>query len=111
MIFVTGPAFSHKKEYIMKELSLDEETWKKVGLSNAQDLVREKMSGEELEQLAEKLSRKMVVISDEVGSGVVPVKESERIFREQAGRLSVMLARRADKVIRVVCGLPQILKS
>ena len=110
MICVTGPAYSYKKEYIMKELSLDEESWDSVGAEKVQELVRERMSMEELERLADSLSEKEVVIADEVGSGVVPVDEAERIFREQAGRLSVMLAQRAGRVIRVVCGLPRVLK-
>ena len=110
MIFVTGPAYSYKKEYIMKEMSLDGESWDSIGAEGVQELVRERMSMEELEKLADSLSEKEVVIADEVGSGVVPVDEADRIFREQAGRLSVMLAQKAVKVIRVVCGLPQVLK-
>ncbi len=110
MIFVTGPAYSYKKEYIMKELSLDGESWENAGAEGVQELVRERMSTQELERLADLLSEKEVVIADEVGSGVVPVDEDKRLFREQAGRLSVMLAQRAARVIRVVCGLPQVLK-
>ena len=35
----------------------------------------------------------------------------ERRNRESAGRLSCLLAERADTVIRVFCGLPRALKG
>ncbi|MDO5132963.1 MAG: cobinamide kinase, partial [Eubacteriales bacterium] len=42
---------------------------------------------------------------------VVPVDPKERAAREAAGRLACLLAARADVVIRVCCGLPQVLKG
>ncbi|MFR2157848.1 MAG: bifunctional adenosylcobinamide kinase/adenosylcobinamide-phosphate guanylyltransferase [Evtepia gabavorous] len=52
-----------------------------------------------------------VVIATEVGGGVVPVDPVQRQNREAAGRLACLLAQRADRVIRVFCGLPQALKG
>ncbi|WP_417341939.1 bifunctional adenosylcobinamide kinase/adenosylcobinamide-phosphate guanylyltransferase, partial [Evtepia gabavorous] len=52
-----------------------------------------------------------VVIAPEVGGGVVPVDPVQRQNREAAGRLACLLAQRADRVIRVFCGLPQALKG
>ncbi|WP_417341205.1 bifunctional adenosylcobinamide kinase/adenosylcobinamide-phosphate guanylyltransferase, partial [Evtepia gabavorous] len=46
-----------------------------------------------------------------VGGGVVPVDPVQRQNREAAGRLACLLAQRADRVIRVFCGLPQALKG
>ena len=37
--------------------------------------------------------------------------EAERAAREAAGRLNCLLAKRADRVIRVFCGLPTVLKG
>ena len=65
---------------------------------------------EELEKLAEQLCRKEVVIATETGCGVVPIDAAEREAREAAGRLSILLAKRAQKVIRVWCGLPESLR-
>ena len=90
MIFVTGPLFAGKREYIKKAL----------GLTDA-----------ELAALAEELARYDIVIATEVGGGVVPTDAGERAFREAAGRLSCLLAEKADIVIRVYCGLPQLLKG
>ena len=36
---------------------------------------------------------------------------AERERREAAGRLSCLLAERAETVVRVCCGLPQLLKG
>ena len=63
------------------------------------------------ETLAAALAEKEIVIATETGGGVVPVDADERRMREEAGRLSCMLAERADTVIRVCCGLPQLLKG
>ena len=59
----------------------------------------------------DELASKEIVIADEIGCGLVPLDASEREKRERAGRLACMLAERADKVIRVVCGCPQVLKG
>lgn len=51
-----------------------------------------------------------VVISREVGSGVVPMDAGERDWREKHGVLLQELARRAVHVRRVFCGLTEELK-
>ena len=51
-----------------------------------------------------------VMISDEVGNGIVPVDAFEREYRERTGRILVELARRADEVERVICGIGQRIK-
>ena len=51
------------------------------------------------------------MIATEIGCGVVPMDPAEREKREMAGCLSCELAGRAETVIRVCCGLPQLLKG
>lgn len=53
----------------------------------------------------------LVLIFDEVGCGVVPVDREERLWREKVGRMTCRLARRAERVERVLCGLPMTLKG
>ena len=97
MIFVTGPLFGGKREYLQKVLGLSLEELSARAAFDVEELA----AGEEpLEELAY-----------EVGCGVVPVEAEQRRFRERAGRLSCLLAQRADTVIRVCCGLPQVLKG
>ncbi|MFR1234478.1 MAG: bifunctional adenosylcobinamide kinase/adenosylcobinamide-phosphate guanylyltransferase [Evtepia gabavorous] len=62
-------------------------------------------------ETGENLAQYEVVIATEVGGGVVPVDPVQRQNREAAGRLACLLAQRADRVIRVFCGLPQALKG
>lgn len=108
MIFVTGPLFAGKEEYIKSALGLTDAEFRACAVRDVQELVS---GAEDVEALAEKLSACRVVIATEVGGGVVPIDAKQRRDREAAGRLACLLAERADTVVRVCCGLPQILKG
>ena len=51
-----------------------------------------------------------VVLCDEVGCGIVPVDREERQWRENVGRAGCVLAAEAERVTRIVCGIPIRLK-
>ena len=51
-----------------------------------------------------------LLISDEIGYGLVPIDDFEREYREFHGRVITELAEKADCVERVVCGIPQRIK-
>jgi adenosylcobinamide kinase/adenosylcobinamide-phosphate guanylyltransferase len=53
----------------------------------------------------------VVLVSNEVGQGIVPDNALARKFRERQGRLNIALAAQADTVVQVVVGLPQVLKG
>lgn len=53
----------------------------------------------------------VVLVSNEVGQGVVPLGELSRRFVDEAGRLHQALAARCTRVVFVVAGLPMILKG
>ena len=57
------------------------------------------------------LADKEVVICCEVGMGVIPIDRAERMGREATGRLCVLLAQRASCVVRMVSGIPMIIKG
>ena len=63
------------------------------------------------EALLPHLLQKKLVLCREIGSGVVPMDPKEREWRETTGRLCITLAERADAVVRVVCGIPTVLKG
>ncbi len=68
----------------------------------------------ETETLAQCLSRvpgPVVLVSNEVGLGIVPGTKLGRVFRDHAGRLNQTIARIAGRVVFVAAGLPLILKD
>lgn len=53
----------------------------------------------------------LIMVSNEVGSGVVAADPMTRRFVDEAGFLHQKLAQLSDKVVLVTAGLPQILKN
>ncbi|ERJ18796.1 Adenosyl cobinamide kinase-adenosyl cobinamide phosphate guanylyltransferase protein [Salinisphaera shabanensis E1L3A] len=53
----------------------------------------------------------LIFVSNEVGSGIVPLGALSRRFADEAGRLHQALAERCDRVMLVVAGLPLTLKD
>jgi adenosyl cobinamide kinase/adenosyl cobinamide phosphate guanylyltransferase len=54
--------------------------------------------------------RPTILVSNEVGWGIVPENPLAREFRDQAGRLNQRVAQIADLVVLVVAGIPLLLK-
>jgi len=55
-------------------------------------------------------NKTLVLVSNEVGMGLVPSYRLGNIFRDIAGRANQYIAQQADEVYNVICGLPQKLK-
>jgi adenosylcobinamide kinase/adenosylcobinamide-phosphate guanylyltransferase len=57
------------------------------------------------------LPGRIILVSNEVGMGIVPLGELSRRFVDEAGRLHQDLARLCDQVVFVAAGLPLMMKG
>lgn len=121
MKLIIGGAYSGKEIYAKEHLSVfpadctPEEALKAPAILNLQGILRTLLERNEntdsfIEQLI-KQNPNAVVICDEIGMGVVPLDPLERQWREATGRACFALAKSAEKVIRVICGIPVVLKG
>lgn len=101
---ICGGEFVWKEEQLLEKKIFDDfELWVR----------REVERGEKVEEKVEqllKMNPTIIVISDEVGNGVVPVEPLEREYRERLGRILCTLAQRADRMERILCGMGQRIK-
>lgn len=127
MILITGGAFQGKKAYAMKQFDLrkedfvdgksctEAELFQAKAVSDFQEYVRRVLKeGGEPRTLAKRLEEKnpgLVVITNELGSGVIPAEPFDRAWREAAGRTACDLAGLASEVHRVVCGIGTVIKG
>lgn len=63
-----------------------------------------------LEEAIARHSAPVVLVSNEVGLGIVPENALARRFRDEQGRLNQVMARRARAVLFMVAGLPITVK-
>ncbi|MGN8799603.1 bifunctional adenosylcobinamide kinase/adenosylcobinamide-phosphate guanylyltransferase [Candidatus Merdisoma sp. HCP28S3_D10] len=127
MILITGGAFQGKKAYAKKRFALKEqdmvngadcteaELLKARAVVDFQEYVRRVLKeGGDPSLLAEKLYTEnpdILVITNELGSGVIPANPFERQWREASGRAACDLAKYAAEVHRVVCGIGTVIKE
>jgi adenosylcobinamide kinase/adenosylcobinamide-phosphate guanylyltransferase len=63
-----------------------------------------------IEAVLDEAKAPIVLVTNEVGLGIVPENALARRFRDEAGRLHQRLAARADRVLFMVAGLPMVVK-
>lgn len=65
---------------------------------------------ERLEEACRKGNGRVILVSNEVGMGIVPENSLARTFRDEAGRANQRLAALADEVYMCVSGIPMRVK-
>ena len=80
-------------------------------------IIREQLSADVDEEKIKKIIKKIInnyseinFVCDEIGNGIVPIDAFERRYRDVTGHILIELARQAESVVRVVCGLPVRIK-
>ncbi|KQZ66557.1 MULTISPECIES: bifunctional adenosylcobinamide kinase/adenosylcobinamide-phosphate guanylyltransferase [unclassified Lysobacter] len=85
--------------------------WLSNLLGDERDPARYDIEREALLQTLPSLPGEIVLVSNEVGLGVVPMGELTRRFVDEAGRLHQTLGTRCERVLFVAAGLPLALKG
>jgi adenosylcobinamide kinase/adenosylcobinamide-phosphate guanylyltransferase len=80
-------------------------------LNNLFHYGREDRIEEEVERLIARLPRNIVLVTNEVGLGIVPADPLSRRYSEALGRTNARLASACDEVVLMVAGLPLAVKS
>lgn len=127
MIFIIGGSYQGKREYAQKEFGLTEtdifictedttqiDCDKRIIANIERFALGCVKRGEEPREYWEAhmdALKDAILISDDISCGVVPIDASIRAWREATGRANNYLAREADQVIRVFCGLGQVIKG
>lgn len=111
MKLVIGGYAQGKFDYASNTYS-DYEIWNKFHRFVKEELLSGKGKEEIIEAVDKKIAQnpRLVIISDEIGNGVVPMDKEDRIWRETTGRVLTYIASKADSVERIVCGIPVKIK-
>lgn len=122
MIFITGGAYQGKTEYAVHQFGINKNDIihggeasklpERINCIAEYHLYIRRLLEENTDPL--EVTKKLdadIVIMDEIGCGIIPLEKEERIWREQTGMAGCILAERAETVIRMTCGIPQIIKG
>ena len=125
MEMIIGGAFQGKTAYAKKKYPdicwVEAKNLEEDVLMQAQGVLgfhnyikKELQKGNDLSGLAEKLiqnNAELILVSDEVGYGIVPIDAFERKYRECVGRVCTDLAAASAVVTRIVCGVGTVIKN
>lgn len=125
MEMIIGGAYQGKDAYAKKQYPqlnwidgnsvTEKELMNAQGITNFQQYIRRELKdGKDVSDLAEKIIKNnpdIILVSQEVGYGVVPVDAFDRKYREAVGRVCTKLAAYSYKVTRVVCGIGTVIKD
>ena len=86
-----------------------DQEFKEINASLLEQEVVAEVTG--LVECVRKFDATFIVVSNEVGLGLVPANERGRLYRDSLGRANQMLAGCADEVYLMVAGIPVKIKS
>lgn len=108
MLLIIGGAFQGKTEFAKSTFNVkDNEIYNNFHLKIL-DCIQQNKSVSDVIAQAEKYK---VVISDEIGCGIVPMDKVQRRWREETGRALCEIAKNSSQVWRVYCGVGTKIKG
>ena len=127
MKLIIGGAFQGKKEYAKQQFSLQEDQMRDGKEADFEELFRVPCLyhfhewiqkglklGWDFDGITERLLQEnpeLILISNELGYGAVPMESFDRTYRETTGRICTKIAAESQMVIRVVCGMGMVIKN
>ena len=125
MVLVFGGAYNGKLDFVKEKFNVNEDDIIYCGV-NEIDFSKKVICGlhkftynntlknkSSLEYIKENINlfKDKIIISDEISSGIVPLKKEDRMWREETGRCLQYLSKESSCVYRVFCGISTIIKS
>ena len=125
MVLVFGGAYNGKLDFVKDKLNINEDDIFYCGI-NEIDFSKKVICGfhkftynnilndiNSIQYIKENIDlfKDKIIISDEISSGVVPLKKEDRMWREETGRCLQYLSKESSCVYRVFCGIPTIIKD
>lgn len=125
MVLVFGGAYNGKLDFVKEKFSINEDDIFYCGV-NEIDFSKKVICGfhrftyenilkdtNSLEYIKKNINlfKDKIIISDEISSGIVPLKKEDRIWREETGRCLQYLSKESSYVYRIFCGIPTIIKE
>ena len=138
MHLVIGGAYQGKKEYVRQQFGMEKEyTGDEIAVLCMQN--NKEQFHSELERLPDKIvigefhkliyhlldaeidpwdyvnelisiKKDAVIVCNELGCGLVPIDKKDRIYRECVGRILCKIAKDAQTITRVYCGIGEKIK-
>lgn len=121
MIFVIGGAYQGKTDFVREYFKVDKHDiidgescnlnsiYQAKVINHFHELIKRIMAAEDdLNGTIDKLineNKNVIIITTEIGCGLVPIDKFERHYRETVGRVCCKIAKSADQVYRLQCGL------
>ncbi|MBE6050699.1 MAG: cobinamide kinase [Clostridium sp.] len=130
MKFVIGGEFQGKLEFALNLVGAKEEEALDLAKESFEELKGKKIiynlnlfikklltEGKEQEEIEDIISNiinenpEIIIVTTEIGYGIVPMDKFDRNYREVTGRICCGIAKKANKVYRVVCGIGNLIKG
>lgn len=126
MWLISGGAYQGKLTYVLKLTGLSEENVADGKSCSLQELYEKPIMNQfhlwvdlmlkeekDVYALVEELLQHnpaIIIITNELGCGIVPIEAYDRKYRELTGRVCTRLAKAANEVHRVICGIGTVIK-